>query len=324
MNLRNDRRWLAAAAALAERARPLSRPNPGVAAVVVKNDIVVGRGWTQPGGRPHAEALALEKAGAAARGATLYVTLEPCAHRSERGPACADLVLAAGISRVVAGMADPDPRTAGGGFARLEAGGVQVLCLDDDSCRAGLRGYARAKTSGLPEITLKLAITADGFVARTDGTSKWITGEAARAHAHRERARVDGILVGGGTLRVDDPSLDVRLPGLEARSPRKFLLTRGEAPEGWTAIAHPAAIAGLGLQHLLVEGGAQTAATFLAEAGLVDRLLLYRAPVLFGDGIPAFSEPAPSGAPHGWRIVDRRVLGSDTLEVYTRGGNERA
>ena len=324
MSGNEDGRWLAAAAALAERARPLSRPNPGVAALVVSNGIVVGRGWTRPGGRPHAEAVALEQAGDAAHGATLYVTLEPCAHRSERGPACADMVVAAGVSRVVAGIADPDPRTAGRGFARLREGGVMVACLDDDGCRASLRGYARSKTSGYPETTLKLALTADGFVARADGTSKWITGEAARAHAHRERARADAILVGGGTLRADDPALDVRLPGLEHRSPRKLLLTRHEAPEGWTAVPRPAAITGLGLQHLLVEGGAQTAAAFLAEEGLVDRLLLYRSPTVFGEGIPAFRDPAPSGAPHGWRLADRRPLGSDTLEVYTPARNEGA
>lgn len=312
-----DARWLAAAACLAERARPLSRPNPAVGAIVVKEGIVVGRGWTQAGGRPHAEAVALEQAGDAARGATLYVTLEPCAHRSERGPACADLAAASGLARAVIGVEDPDQRTAGEGSARLRAAGIEVSVADDPACRDSLAGYLVRAREGRPFVTLKLAVTADGFVARKDGTSRWITGEIARAHAHRERARSDAILVGGRTLRVDRPRLDVRLPGLEDRSPHRFVLTGSAAPAGWQALAGPDAVRGLDAQYLLVEGGARVAEAFLA-AGLVDRLLLYRAPVEFGDGIPAFLRPHPSGAPEGWTLADRRQLGSDTLEVYTR------
>ena len=318
-----DGRWLAAAACLAERARPLSRPNPAVGAIALKDGVVIGRGWTQPGGRPHAEAVALAQAGEAARGATLYVTLEPCAHRSERGPACADLVAEAGLARVVAGIEDPDSRTSGRGLARLRRSGIEAVLAHDERCAASLAGYTRARATGFPEITLKLAVTADGFVARTDGTSKWITGDAARAHVHRERARADAILVGGGTFRADRPRLDVRLPGLEHRSPERLLLTRGEAPAGWTTIAHPREVANRGLQYLFVEGGAETAEALLAE-GLVDRLLLYRSPTEFGDGIPAFRDPRPSGVPKGWRLADRRQLGSDILEVYYPGRNEGA
>jgi diaminohydroxyphosphoribosylaminopyrimidine deaminase/5-amino-6-(5-phosphoribosylamino)uracil reductase len=310
-----DARWLAAAASLAERARPLSRPNPAVGAVIVKDGIVVGRGWTLPGGRPHAEAAALAEAGEAARGATLYVTLEPCAHRSERGPACADLVSQAGLARVVAGTVDPDPRTAGAGFARLREAEIEVACLDHAGCLRGLAGYIRRATTGYPHTTLKLAMTADGLIARLDGTSQWITGEPARAHAHRERARADAILVGGGTLRADRPSLDVRLPGLEDRSPERVVLTRGKVPGDWTGIADPGEIAHRGWQYLMVEGGAGVAEAFLAR-GLVDRLLLYRSPVTFGDGIRAFRDPGQDGVPQGWRLADRRQLGSDTLEVY--------
>ena len=308
-----DARWLAAAACLAERARPLSRPNPAVGAILVKDGVVFGRGWTGAGGRPHAEAVALAQAGEAARGATLYVTLEPCAHKSERGPACADLAVAAGVGRVVAGVSDPDPRTAGEGLARLRAAGVQVTLAQSEACRDSLAGYLKRTSEGRPFVTLKLALTADGFIAREDGTSQWITGEAARAHAHRERARSDAILVGGGTLRADAPRLDVRLPGLEDRSPRRLVLTRGAAPDGWTTLSDPTEIAGLEGQWLLVEGGAHAAEAFLS-AGLVDRLLLYRAPVEFGAGIAAFRESEPAG----WRLADRRPLGSDTLEVYTR------
>jgi diaminohydroxyphosphoribosylaminopyrimidine deaminase/5-amino-6-(5-phosphoribosylamino)uracil reductase len=306
-----DSRWLAAAACLSERARPLSRPNPAVGAIVVRDGIVVGRGWTQPGGRPHAEAVALEQAGGAARGATLYVTLEPCAHRSPRGPACADLAADSGLARVVVGVGDPDPRTAGAGIARLREAGIEVALADDAGCRASLAGYLMRAREGRPFVTLKLALTADGFIARADGTSRWITGEAARAHAHRERARSDAILVGGATLRADRPRLDVRLPGLGERSPARFVLTRGESPAAWQALRQPADIVSLDGHYLLVEGGAEVADAFLA-AGLVDRLLLYRAPVEFGAGIAALRDLSLAG----WRLADMRRLGSDTLEVY--------
>ncbi len=311
-----DARWLAAAAALAERARPLSRPNPAVAAIILKHGTVVGRGWTQAGGRPHAEAGALEQAGELARGATAYVTLEPCAHASARGPACADLLAASGIARVAIGVGDPDPRTAGRGIARLRAAGIDTDLAEDPACRASLAGYLTRAAKDRPFVTLKLALTADGFVARPDGSSKWITGEAARAHAHRERARNDAILVGGGTLRADAPRLDVRLPGLEARSPQRILLSRQPGPEAWITVASPAEICGLAdCQYLMVEGGAQVAQAFLA-AGLVDRIMLYRAPVTFGGGIPAF----PAGPPIGWAVTDRRTLGPDTLEILEPSG----
>lgn len=311
-----DGRWLATAACLAERARPLSRPNPPVGAILVRDGIVLGRGWTGAGGRPHAEALALAQAGERARGATLYVTLEPCAHRSERGPACADLIIEAGLARVVAGTGDPDPRTAGKGLARIAAAGTEVTLADSKLCRDSLAGYLTRTRHGRPFVTLKLALTADGFIAREDGASRWITGDVARAHAHRERARSDAILVGGATLRTDAPRLDVRLPGLEDRSPRRLVLTRGDVPEGWAAVSDPAAIGGLDARYLLIEGGAEVTEAFLA-AGLVDRLLLYRAPHEFGGGIPAFRAPEPTGVPAGWSLAERRKLGSDTLEVYT-------
>jgi diaminohydroxyphosphoribosylaminopyrimidine deaminase/5-amino-6-(5-phosphoribosylamino)uracil reductase len=197
------------------------------------------------------------------------------------------------------------------------------VLADDPACRDSLAGYLTRTREGRPFVTLKLALTADGFIARLDGTSRWITGEAARAHAHRERARSDAILVGGATLRTDAPRLDVRLPGLESRSPQRLVLTSGVAPEGWTALGDPAQIAGLDAQYLMVEGGAQVAEAFLA-ASLVDRLLLYRSPVEFGEGIAAFRTPGAEGVPAGWRLADRRLLGSDTLEVYTPGETQGA
>jgi diaminohydroxyphosphoribosylaminopyrimidine deaminase/5-amino-6-(5-phosphoribosylamino)uracil reductase len=317
----DDARWLAAAASLAARGLPLSRPNPAVGAIVVKDGRVVGRGWTQPGGRPHAEAVALAAAGKAARDATLYVTLEPCAHASERGPACADLVAAAGLARVVVGCKDPDPRTAGEGFSRIQSKGTEVALHNTPEVEASLAGYLTQRIKSRPHVTLKLATSLDGCIATARGESQWITGAPARAHTHAMRARADAILVGGGTLRADAPQLDVRLPGLEERSPERWVLTRGDAPEGWRVLASPQALGSMaGVQYLFVEGGAQTAAAFLA-ADLVDRLLLYRAPIVIGGGLPAIGDIglAALAEAHGrWSLADRRQLGKDMLEVYER------
>jgi diaminohydroxyphosphoribosylaminopyrimidine deaminase/5-amino-6-(5-phosphoribosylamino)uracil reductase len=317
----DDLRWLEAAARLATRARPLSRPNPAVGAIVVKDGRVVGRGWTQPGGRPHAEAVALAHAGPAAAGATLYVTLEPCAHVSKRGPACADIIAISRLARVVLGCGDPDPRTAGGGIARIEAAGVAVRVVPSRAAGASLAGYLLRQRRGRPHVTLKLATSLDGRIALADGSSRWITGPQARAHCHAERAQADAILVGGGTLRTDQPQLDVRLPGLGARSPDRWVLTRGTAPEGWQALPSPTAITAMAeVQYLFVEGGAETAAAFLA-VDLVDRLLLYRAPIVIGAGKSAIGDIGLSdlGDSHGrWTLTDQRQLGSDTLEVYER------
>ncbi len=316
-----DARWLAAAAALAERARPLSRPNPGVAALIVRDGVVIARGWTLIGGRPHAEAVALQLAGEAARGAVLYVTLEPCAHRSQRGPACADLVAEAGLARVVIGMRDPDARTAGAGIARLEAAGVNVTEAGLSATDLGLPGHNAAVRLGRPHVTLKLALSLDGCIATASGESQWITGETARAHTHRERARADAILVGGGTLRADNPRLDVRLPGLGDRSPERWVLTRGEAPDGWRALASPHAVRDMeSVRYLFVEGGAGVAAAFLAE-DLVDRLLIYRAPILIGGGVPGVRDIGLArldDTKGRWALADHRQLGQDTLEIFNR------
>lgn len=317
--MRDDARWLRAAAALTERARPLSRPNPAVAALIVADGELVGRGWTASGGRPHAEAVALKQAGDAARGATIYVTLEPCAHESARGPTCADLMAQSGLARAVIGVGDPDPRTDGAGIERLRAAGIGVELASDAACRDSLAGFLARESLGRPHVTLKLAVSADGFIGPLSGEPVVITGEIARAHVHRERARNDAILVGGATLRSDAPRLDVRLLGLENRGPRRYVLTTGEVPEGWNRLQQPQAIHDLGeTQYLYVEGGGQTAAAFL-KAGLVDKLMLYRAPISLGEGIPAFGSlgPAPAqGALPGWTRIDRRALGRDMLEIY--------
>ena len=312
-----------AAIALALRGRALSSPNPAVGCVLVHNGRVIGRGWTDRGGRPHAEAMALNAAGEAARGATAYVTLEPCAHQSQRGPACANLLIAAGVARVVMGTQDPDPRTNGNGIARLRAAGIVVQTgVAEAAAHASLAGFITRQILGRPFVTLKLATSLDGQIAMADGSSRWVTGDEARAHAHLERAHHDAILVGGGTFRTDAPRLDVRLAGLEHRSPRRVLLSRmGDAPSGWTAIASPHDIAALdGVDWLMVEGGAEVAAAFLAE-DMVDRLLLYRAPVLIGQGRSALGDIglADLAQAHGrWRLEDTRLLGKDRMESYQR------
>ncbi|MGN6279065.1 MAG: bifunctional diaminohydroxyphosphoribosylaminopyrimidine deaminase/5-amino-6-(5-phosphoribosylamino)uracil reductase RibD [Sphingomonas sp.] len=321
-----DARWMTAALALSERGRGLTAPNPNVGCVIVKDGRVVGRGWTQPGGRPHAEAMALTQAGDAARGATMYVTLEPCAHESARGPACSTLLVEAGVARVVFALGDPDPRTDGSGAARLEAAGIAMTRgVLATQARAAMAGFLTRQALGRPQVTLKLATSLDGCIALASGESRWITGPEARAHAHLERARHEAILVGRGTVEADAPRLDVRLPGLEGRSPRRLILTRHARrsgdDDGWERIASPNDVAALnGVDHLLVEGGARAAAAFLA-ADLVDRLLIYRAPIVLGGGKAAIGDIGLDnlGEAHGrWRLADARNLGSDRLEVYLR------
>ena len=310
------------AIALGERGRGRTAPNPNVGCVIVKDEVVVGRGWTQPGGRPHAEAMALEQAGASAAGADVYVTLEPCAHRDGRGPACADLLVAAGPARVVIAVGDPDPRTNGAGIASLREAGIAVETgLESAAAERSLAGFLTRIRLGRPYVTLKLAMSIDGKIALPSGESRWITGEDARAHVHLERARADMILVGRGTYEADSPKLDVRLPGLEERSPRRALLTRGDPVEGWTRLGSPEAIHELGdVNDLLVEGGSATATAFLT-ADLVDRMLVYRAPILIGDGKSSVGYVGLEGIAdaHGrWQLTETRLLGIDRLEVYER------
>ena len=311
-----------AAIALGERGRGLTAPNPNVGCVIVQGDTVLGEGWTQPGGRPHAEAMALEEAGDEARGATVYATLEPCAHLSARGPACATLLAEARPARLVIGVGDPDPRTNGLGIERLESAGIEVLTgVLGAAAEHSMAGFFTRIRLGRPLVTLKLAMSIDGRIALASGESKWITGEEARGHAHLERARADMILVGRGTYEADNPRLDVRLPGLEHASPRRALLTTRGPVDGFVRLSSPQAIRTLtDVNDLLVEGGAETASAFLA-ADLVDRLLIYRAPILIGEGKPAMGGIGLGtlADAHGrWALVETRQLGSDTLQVYER------
>ena len=312
---------MAAALSLAERGVGRTGQNPSVGCIIVKDDRVIGRGWTQPGGRPHAEAMALAQAGQAARGSIIYVTLEPCAHMSQRGPACAELLVKAGPARVVIALQDPDPRTAGAGMMLLKAAGIAVTTdVMASEARQSLAGFISRMNRGRPFVTLKIASSLDSQVAMADGSSRWITGDIARAHSHVERARSDAILVGAGTVRIDTPQLNVRIAGLGAYQPRRIMLGSADAPPGWEVLRKPQDIAKLDCNTLLVEGGAATAAAFLRH-GLVDRLMLYRAPILLGAGKACLNDIGLTqlGDAHGrWQLLDARSLGKDRLEVYEK------
>ena len=222
----DDTRFMELALRLAARGLGLVAPNPAVGCLLVKDGEIIARGWTQPGGRPHAESVALARAGAASQGATCYVTLEPCAHHG-RTPPCAEALVAAGIRRVVVAMTDPDPRTSGRGIAYLREAGLTVATgIGESRARAINRGFLLRMREKRPFVALKLATSIDGRIAAHTGHARWITGEGARAHAHLLRARHDAILIGGRTQRSDDPLLTCRLPGWETASPIRIVLTR--------------------------------------------------------------------------------------------------
>jgi diaminohydroxyphosphoribosylaminopyrimidine deaminase / 5-amino-6-(5-phosphoribosylamino)uracil reductase len=223
---RADLRWMRAALALARRGLGMVWPNPAVGCVIVDQGRVVGRGWTQPGGRPHAETEALRRAGAAARGATAYISLEPCCHWG-RTPPCAEALIDAGLRRVVVALEDPDSRVAGNGIARLHAAGIAVETgLGAEAAAEINAGFFSRLALGRPLVTLKLATSLDGRIATRIGESRWITGPPARERGHWLRATHDAIMVGTGTVLADDPQLTCRLPGLGRRSPVRVVLDR--------------------------------------------------------------------------------------------------
>ncbi len=222
-----DRRYMAAAIRYAQRHLGLSGTNPSVATLIVRDGIIVGRGVTAIGGRPHAEAVALAEAGDLARGATAYVTLEPCAHHG-RTPPCAEALVTSGVARVVAAATDPDPRVSGRGYAILRDADIEVVDgVKDAAARDSLSGYLIRSAKKRPEVILKLAVSADGFIGRRGEGQVAITGAVARAQTHLLRAQCDAILVGAGTALADDPELTCRLPGLEGRSPVRVILDGG-------------------------------------------------------------------------------------------------
>jgi diaminohydroxyphosphoribosylaminopyrimidine deaminase / 5-amino-6-(5-phosphoribosylamino)uracil reductase len=223
-----DQRFMALALSLGRRGLGRTWPNPAVGAVIVKDGVIIGRGWTQPGGRPHAEIEVLGRAGAAARGATMYVTLEPCSHHG-KSPPCADAIIAAGVARVVSAMEDPNPEVAGGGHAKLRKAGIALdIGVGAEAARRAHAGHFRRMREGRPHVMLKLAISADGKAGVTAGAAGRrpvaITGEAVRDRVHLMRARSDAIMIGVGTALADDPVLSCRLPGMEKRSPVRIVL----------------------------------------------------------------------------------------------------
>jgi len=306
-------------------------PNPAVGCVIVAAGCVVGRGWTQPGGRPHAERMALDAAGAAARGATAYVTLEPCAHHG-RAPPCADALVAAGVARVVSALTDPDPRVAGRGHARLRAAGIEVVEGVRSAPAAELqRGFLSRVTLGRPMVTLKLATSFDGRIATAAGESRWITGEAARRHVHLLRLAHDAVMVGAGTARADLPALNVRGFG-PVRQPVRVVIANAPIPalppEGpdhgplWVlpgpADEALAELGRLGLTRVFCEGGGQLAAALLA-AGLVDELVGYTAGVVLGGDGRAAVAPLGLGAlakAPRFRLAETRALGGDVFHRW--------
>jgi diaminohydroxyphosphoribosylaminopyrimidine deaminase/5-amino-6-(5-phosphoribosylamino)uracil reductase len=235
-----DQRFMQLALALGRRGQGRSWPNPAVGAVVVKDGVIVGRGWTQPGGRPHAEPVALAQSGEAARGATLYVTLEPCSHVG-KSPPCADAIIAAGIARVVSAIEDPNPEVAGQGHARLRAAGISVdIGLGAQEAAHDHAGHFRRIRDRRPHVVLKLAVSADDKIGAAGRQPVAVTGEATRARVHLLRAQCDALLVGIGTVQADDPLLTCRLPGMEARSPVRVVLDRALRISGTSRLVHSA------------------------------------------------------------------------------------
>lgn len=316
-----DHQMMARALQLAERGRLTTKPNPMVGCVLVRGDEIVGEGWHQRAGGPHAEIIALEAAGEAARGATAYVTLEPCAHTGRTGP-CADALIKAGVSKVVAAMRDPFPEVAGAGFEKLRAAGVEVAVgLMEAQARVLNRAFLSRIERGRPWLRVKLGVSLDGRTALANGESQWITGPQSREDVHRWRAQCGALLTGAGTVLADDPHLTVRLqdevdfvapirvvldPGLatvargnvrqgdvptlyfhapDAKPPRDIPLQRHAVPLARGMLDLKEVLAELGrrgINEVQVEAGATLAGAFL-RAGLVDELLIYVAPALLGD-----------------------------------------
>lgn len=302
---------LARAIELAERGRGTTHPNPIVGAVVVRDGEVVGEGWHERSGEPHAEVNALRAAGERARGSTLYVSMEPCSHHGSTPP-CTEAVLSAGVSRVVAGSLDPNPE-AEGGLEVLRAAGVETELVDSFEARRLNEAWRTWVSRGRPFVTYKVAATLDGRVAIPG--ERWISGEESRRFVHELRAASDAVAVGMGTVRADDPRLDAR--GVDVlRQPRRLAFGRGPLPPGseLELCTGPledelAALAGDGVQSLLLEGGPTLATAFL-RADLVDKLLVFVAPTLVADGPRWLEAPLE---PRTLRRLTARPVGDDVL-----------
>ena len=332
-----DSQFMQMALNMAWRGLGTTAPNPSVGAVIVDDrGVILGRGRTQPGGRPHAEVEALARAGEKACGATLYVTLEPCSHTG-KSPPCADAVIEAGIRRVVCALRDPDERVAGKGFARLREAGIEVFenILHDEAHWLTL-GHILRVTEQRPFVQLKLATDADGLIAPGDGAPVWVTGEEARARGHLLRAQADAILVGIGTVLADDPALDCRLPGLEGQSPDIIVLDRKKRLPQESKIAASrrlmkvsgtetvtdllGELAGMGVTRLLVEGGPHVWRSFL-DAGLVDEIVHFQGAGRVGKGglLPFVDQGLERITKDAsFMAVDQRSVGSDKMMTYRK------
>jgi diaminohydroxyphosphoribosylaminopyrimidine deaminase/5-amino-6-(5-phosphoribosylamino)uracil reductase len=298
---------------LAERGRgQVETTHPLVGAVLVHDDHVVGEGWYAGRGTPHAEVVALEMAGERARGATLYVTLEPCSHHGATPP-CADAVIEAGVTRVLVGAGDPNPKVAGAGFQRLRAAGIEVVVEDSWEARRQNEAWRVWISKGRPYVTYKVAMTLDGRV--TVPGSRWVSGEVSRRRVHELRAASDAVAVGMGTVRADDPALTARDVGA-TRQPRRLAFGAGPLPEGSELELRSgpleeelAALAADGVRTLLLEGGPTLAGAFLA-GDLVDKLMVFVAPTLAGEGkAPVASLPEPGSLSH----LSSEPVGEDVL-----------
>ena len=310
-------------------------PNPAVGALVVRDGHIVAQGYTARGGRPHAETQALAQAGELAKGATLYVTLEPCSHQGQTPP-CTDAIIKSGIKRCVVACTDPNPQVNGKGIELLEKAGIEVelgVCRE----QAGKlnEGFFSLVGKNRPFVSLKLATSQDGKMATRSGESKWITGERARNYGHLLRSRHDAILTGIGTVLSDDPALTCRLPGLEKRSPARVVLDRqGRLPAKATVNAKDGVqvmaladktladvlkrLAENGITRVMVEAGATLSTAFL-QAGLVDRLYWFRAPIVIGgNGLSVFGDGFPEMLSQlaRWRQSDHIILENDTLDIF--------
>ncbi|HRJ13326.1 MAG TPA: bifunctional diaminohydroxyphosphoribosylaminopyrimidine deaminase/5-amino-6-(5-phosphoribosylamino)uracil reductase RibD, partial [Alphaproteobacteria bacterium] len=313
---------------LAKRSLGKVGPSAAVGCVIIKNNVIVGRGWTQAGGRPHAEAMALAQAGDAAYGADMYVTLEPC-FMPGRGAPCTQSMIDAGLKKVFVAIRDPNPRVNGQGIAALRAAGIEVvegLCADEAAQLN--KGFLLLQTQQRPMVTLKLAISADGKMTTGDKNNRWITGEAARRHGHLLRANHDAIMIGIGTALADDPMLDCRIVGLEKYSPVRVILdsknqfsensklkqTSDKIPLLVLAEKDPLKIlhelAAKRISRVLIEGGAKVAQSFLA-AGLVDEVVIYQSPnTVGGQGLSA------PELPEDFRQKSEIQLGLDSYKYY--------
>lgn len=334
-----DRHLMSVALSVSARGRGRTAENPNVGCVITAPDgRIIGTGRTGDGGRPHAEVNALEMTqagGEPLKGATAYVTLEPCSHTGKTGP-CAEAIVSSGIARVVVAIKDPDPRVSGRGIQRLRQAGLTVETgLMADEARRAMAGFLSRMELRRPHLTLKLATSLDGRSALVNGVSQWITNAEARAHGHLLRARSDAILTGAATVLADNPQLTCRLPGLEGQSPRPVILDPSDDLTGSEAIftrdplvltgddardlpAVMTRLADAGINWLMAESGGRLAASLL-RADLVDELHWYRGDqVLGGDAKPALADLGLEALTDAtcWQLTERRRFGSNQLEVF--------